>query len=244
VVARIRPRNALLAQLPAATRDRLVERAELLTLSPGAVLQEPNVRPPFAYFPEDGLASVVAVMEDGSMIEAAIVGRDGFVGAPLILGSRSATRVIWQVPGSALRVPAGTFVELARDPATAAALLAFVQAMIDQVAQVAGCNRRHSIARRAARWLLMTHDRVDGDRFLLTQEFLATMLGAGRPKVTVAAQQLQAAGLIAYRRGTVEIRDREGLERAACDCYAVLAQAYPGRAVDRSKTGGVEAAAR
>jgi CRP-like cAMP-binding protein len=244
VVARLKSRNAVLAQLPAATRDRLIEHAELLTLSPGAVLQEPNVRPSFAYFPEDGLASVVAVMEDGSMIEGAVVGRDGFVGAPLLLGERSTTRVIWQVPGSALRLPASTFLELARDQATAKGLLGFVQAMIDQIVQVAGCNRRHSLSRRAARWLLMSHDRVDGDRFVLTQEFLATMLGAGRPKVTVAAQQLQAAGLIAYRRGTVEVRDREGLEAAACDCYAVLAQVYPGRTAERSKAGGVEAAAR
>jgi CRP-like cAMP-binding protein len=100
-------------------------------------------------------------------------------------------------------------------------------AIMDQMAQVAGCNRRHIIVERAARWLLMTHDRVDGDRFLLTHEFLATMLGAGRPKVTLAAQRLQAAGLITYRRGVVTIEDRHGLERAACECYRVLARSFP-----------------
>ena len=244
MAARLRTRNALLNELPAPTRDRFIEHAELLTLNPGAVLQEPNARPPFAYFPEDGLASVVAVMEDGSMVEAASIGRDGFLGVPLLLNTRSTTRVIWQVPGAALRIPAGAFIELARDPVVTEVLLESIQDMMDQMAQVAGCNRRHSLVRRAARWLLMTHDRVDGDRFVLTQEFLATMLGAGRPKVTVAAQHLQSAGLIAYRRGTVEVRDREGLERAACDCYGILAQIYPGRATERPKLAGVDAAAR
>ncbi|MBI3751169.1 MAG: Crp/Fnr family transcriptional regulator [Chloroflexi bacterium] len=235
-------RNVVLSRLRPAVREQLLEGAELLRIVPGAVLQEPNREAPYAYFPEDGLASVVAVMEDGSMVEGVSTGLDGFVGIPLFLDTPSTTRVIWQVPGSAYRVPAEVFKRVARQDSVAIGLMGYVQAAIDQTVQVAGCNRRHSIVRRAARWLLMTHDRVEGDTFMLTQEFLATMLGAGRPKVTVAAQRLQSAGLISYRRGTVEVRDRAGLEAAACDCYAVMAQAFPGRRHDRGGAGGLEAA--
>jgi CRP-like cAMP-binding protein len=206
------------------------------------VLQEPHRFPEYAWFPEDGLASIVAVMEDGSTVEAASTGLDGFVGHPLLLGATSTTRVIWRVPGTAYRIPGDAFLGLAADGAARQLLLTYIQAALDQMAQVAGCNRRHSLVRRAARWLLMTHDRVEGDTFLLTQEFLATMLGAGRPKVTVAAQKLQATGLIAYRRGKVEIRDRAGLEDAACDCYVVLAATFPGAVAQASGAGGLEAA--
>src|SRR5439155_18129566 len=189
-----------------------------------SILQETLSAPAFAYFPEDGLGSVVAVMEDGSMVEAASVGRDGFVGASLYLGAaRSTARVIWQVPGEAYRIPAEAFLDLIAEGRFGDSLAGYLQQMQDQMTQVAGCNRRHTIERRAARWLLMTHDRVSGDQFLLTHEFLATMLGAGRPKVTIAAQKLQQAGLISYRRGVVSIRDRAGLERAACECYRVIA---------------------
>ena len=205
-----------------------MDQAELIDIPVGTILQETLAVPPFAYFPEDGLGSVVAVMEDGSMVEAASVGRDGFIGVPLLFGPvRSTGRVIWQVPGEAYRIPAMAFMDLVREGRFGLTLSSFVQQMVDQMTQVAGCNRRHTIERRAARWLLMTHDRVEGDRFLLTHEFLATMLGAGRPKVTIAAQKLQVAGLISYRRGVVTIRDRAGLERAACECYRVIATFYP-----------------
>jgi CRP-like cAMP-binding protein len=222
-------RNRLLRELPAADRDAILAKAELVPMQIGSILQEPMVPPTHAYFPEDGLGSTVAVMDDGSMVEAASVGLDGFIGMPLALGiPASSARVIWQVPGSAYRIEAGAFQELIRDGRFHTVLAIYLQQIADQMTQVAGCNRRHSIARRAARWLVMTHDRVEGDRFTLTQEFLAAMLGAGRPKVTVAAQELQRAGLITYQRGVVTVTDREGLERAACECYAVLAKAFPG----------------
>jgi CRP-like cAMP-binding protein len=222
-------RNRLLLDLAELDRQAVLDQAELVTIPVGAILQETMAAPTHVYFPEDGLASIVAVMEDGSMVEGASVGIDGFV--PLALALRATTssaRIIWQVPGAAQRIPADAFNVLMSEGRFGATLTRFVQDVADQMSQVAGCNRRHSIEKRAARWLLMTHDRVEGDRFLLTHEFLATMLGAGRPKVTVAAQRLQEAGLIAYRRGVVTVRDREGLERAACECYRVVALAFPG----------------
>jgi CRP-like cAMP-binding protein len=212
----------------------------------GTILQEALTAPAFAYFPEDGLGSIVAVMEDGSMVEAASVGRDGFIGTSMVLGqARTTARVIWQVPGEAYRMPADAFVALMEEGRFGSSLIRFIQVEMDQMTQVAGCNRRHTIERRAARWLLMTHDRVDGDEFLLTHEFLATMLGAGRPKVTLAAQKLQQAGLIAYRRGVVTVRDRAGLESAACECYRVIASAYPGTTAPEPEVGAgsTEAAA-
>jgi CRP-like cAMP-binding protein len=228
------PRNRLLRALTDIDRRAVLDRAELIEISVGSIIQETRSVPAYAYFPESGLGSIVAVMEDGTMVEAASVGIDGFIGATLFLGTaRSSSRVIWQVPGEAYRIPATDFVGLIHDGRFGSTLAGYMQQMIDQMTQVAGCNRRHTIERRAARWLLMTHDRGDGDRFLLTHEFLATMLGAGRPKVSLAAQKLQAAGLISYRRGLVTILDRAGLERAACECYAVVARAFP--AIDRRR---------
>jgi CRP-like cAMP-binding protein len=198
-------------------------------MSVGTVVQEPPRPSDHAYFPNGGLGSLVAVMDDGSMTEAAVIGIDGFVGMPLALGAtRATTRILWQVAGEAYRIPAEQFMVLVEDGRFARTLNVYMQELSDQMAQTAGCNRRHSISQRAARWLLMTGDRVDGGQFTLTQEFLALMLGVGRPKVTLAAQKLQQDGLIAYRRGVVSIRDRAGLETTACECYALLAATYPG----------------
>jgi hypothetical protein len=166
------------------------------------------------------------MMEDGSMVEGASVGVDGFVGSTLVLGvETSLTRIIWQVPGDAYRIPAAAFARLCAEGRFGTALTGYLQHVLDQTTQVAGCNRRHTIIARAARWLLTTHDRTEGDTFILTQEFLATMLGVNRPKVTLAAQRLQAAGYITYRRGRITILDRAGLESASCECYRLLGTA-------------------
>jgi CRP-like cAMP-binding protein len=223
-------RNRLLLELSVEDCDAVLARAEFVQLAVGTILQEAHNEAEFAYFPNDGLASIVALMADGSMTEGASVGRDGFIGSTLVLGTRHSTaRVIWQVPGSAYRIPAPAFLEMNEQGIFGGRLLGFLQEALDQTTQVAACNRRHTILQRAARWLLMVHDRVDGTTFMLTQEFLATMLGVGRPKVTLAAQGLQRAGLISYRRGVVSVLDRKGLEQLACECYGVLAGTYPGQ---------------
>jgi CRP-like cAMP-binding protein len=202
---------------------------QLIPIPLGETLQDPGRHPTHAYFPEQGMGSVVALLNDGEMIEAAVVGIDGFIGTSLLLGAPSATtRVTWQVAGQALRVPADDFLRIIQQDSIAP-LLGYVQELCDQTAQVAACNRRHVIRERAARWLLSVSDRIEGDRFELTHEFLATMLGAGRPKVTLAARQLQGEQLIRYRRGVVTITDRAGLGRAACECYETLAAIFPGR---------------
>jgi CRP-like cAMP-binding protein len=230
--------NRLLLQIPDQDRAAILRQAELIAPNVGDVLQEIGEVPAFGYFPESGLGSIVAVMEDGSMTEAASVGLDGFLGASLVTGTgRSSTRIVWQVPGEAHRVPAAAFRDVAGRPAVRTALLGYLQEMMDQMSQVAGCNRRHSLSARAARRLLMTDDRVIGNVFQLTHEFLATMLGADRPKVTLAARDLRERGLITYRRGVVTVLDRPGLEAAACECYEVLARAFPGRSA-----GGVGSA--
>jgi CRP-like cAMP-binding protein len=167
-------------------------------------------------------------MRDCAAVEIATVGNEGMVGLEIFLGGEHTPAAAFcQVQGRAARIAADVFRQLARDSSPfTALLLRYTQAVLTQVAQSAACNRVHSIEERCARWLLMTHDRVPGDRFELTQEFLAEMLGTRRPSVSVAASILQRAGFIRYSRGRVEIVDRAGLESAACECYAVIASEY------------------
>jgi CRP-like cAMP-binding protein len=154
----------------------------------------------------------------------------------LLLGAtKMPSRAIVQIPGSALRVSAEAFKgALRRNPAFHASLLRYTMALINQIAQNAACNRAHPIEERCARWLLMTHDRVNGsDHFPLTQDFLAQMLGVRRAGVSVAQAILQKAGLIRYTRGTIYILDRPGLEAASCVCYRIIRaefdQLFPGK---------------
>src|ERR1019366_10693117 len=148
---------------------------------------------------------------------------EGMVGLPLVLGDDMApTSVYVQVPGAGLRLAAALFkIELARSASMRAVMLRYAHAFFNQVAQSAACNHFHSLQQRCCRWLLMTHDRMQSDEFLLTQEFLAMMLGVQRTGVTGVAGALQRAGLIRYKRGNVTILDRRGLERRSCECYGV-----------------------
>jgi CRP-like cAMP-binding protein len=151
------------------------------------------------------------------------VGREGVVGLPLFLGAEATHgRAVCQVAGAAWRLPTAAFLEeAAADGPLRARLLRSTQALFQQVAQTSGCNRVHANEERCARWLLQIHDRVPGDAFRLTQEYLALMLGLARPSVTVVMGALQRAGLVAYHRGDLTILDRAGLEAAACECYAI-----------------------
>ena len=175
------------------------------------------------YFIETGVGSLVNTMEDGKAAEVGTVGNEGIVGLPIIFGDgRAPTSVYVQVPGTGLRMKASLFkAELARSMSMRAVMLRYAHAFFNQVAQSAACNQFHSIQQRCSRWMLMTHDRMQSDEFLLTQEFLAMMLGVQRTGVTAAASALQRDGLIRYRRGTVAILDRGKLERRSCECYSV-----------------------
>ena len=175
------------------------------------------------YFIETGVASLVNTMANGQAAEVGTIGSEGMVGLPLLFGDNQApTSVYIQVPGAGLRMTAAVFKrELAQSASMRVAMLRYAHAFFNQVAQSAACNRFHNIQQRTCRWMLMTHDRMQSDEFLLTQEFLAMMLGVQRTGVTAAAGGLQRAGLIRYTRGNVTILDRRGLERSSCECYAV-----------------------
>jgi CRP-like cAMP-binding protein len=180
------------------------------------------------YFPETGVASIVTVLADGTETEVATVGSEGMVGLPAFWGVEAvSTRAFWQLAGATWRLPVQALRdEKRRGDSLEGVLGRYAQAFLTQVAQSATCNARHTVAQRCSRWLLLTHDRVDGDAFDLKHEFLAQMLGVRRAGVTEAAGALQKAGLIRYGPGRLTILDRAGLEAAACECYGLVRREY------------------
>lgn len=177
-----------------------------------------------AYFPNEGMVSLVVLVNDGRSVEVGITGSEGIVGAPLAFGFESAPmRAIMQLPGKGLRVEATNLEErFSTSPNLKFLVERFVMMQQLQVAQLAACNRLHDMDQRLARWLLMCQDRIDSENLPLTHEFIAQMLGSGRPTVTIAAGVLERAGLIANTRGSVKILNRKRLEDAACECYRVI----------------------
>ena len=224
LTAGAREQNRLLRALPAESYEPLLLRLELVHHRVGDLIWEANQPIPWAVFPRTCVMSLLVPLSDAKPVEAATVGREGFVGVPLVLGSLTTTmRCISQVEGEALRLPAAELIELLEeDRALMRLLLRYTQLLHEQTAQSVACNGRHDMEQRCARWLLMTHDRVGSDRFYLTHDFLAQMLGVRRASVTVAAGRLQHAGLIRYARGHVTILDRGRLEAASCDCYRII----------------------
>lgn len=177
------------------------------------------------YFPETLVGSVVATMADGGRVEVGTVGNEGMLGLTGFLDAEAVMpQAVCQIAGTALQCPAASLREAADARPTLRHLLnRYTHAYIGQVGQMAACNRMHGIEQRCARWLLMTHDRVGrAEQFGLTQEFLAVMLGVRRAGVTVAAGQLQQAGLIRYHRGGIRVLDRAGLEAVSCECYRLV----------------------
>jgi len=176
------------------------------------------------YFPETGIISLVSRFADGMLIENGTIGYEGMAGFPLILGVEWTPSVILgEVPGTVWRLDATTFCVLRPElPVLKALLERYVVYFFAQVSQSLACNSHHNLERRCARWLLMTHDRVAGDQFLLTHEVLAQMLAVHRPAVTIAADALRTRGLIEYSRGKITVRDRAGLEGFACECYGIV----------------------
>jgi CRP-like cAMP-binding protein len=214
--------------LPAKEARVLEPHLEEHSLGTSQVLYDPNKPIEHAYFVTNGVVSLVKELDDGAIVEIATVGPEGMIGIPVVLGSETTdARAIVQVPGEALRIKGSTFKRLLKQsPKLNALLLRYTLALLNQIAQSAACNRIHSVDERCARWLLMTHDRVKDDSFLLTQEFLAQMLGVHRPTVSLAASMLQKAGYIQYARGVITVTDRKGLEAASCDCYRSINREY------------------
>jgi CRP-like cAMP-binding protein len=216
--------NKILLGLPAKEADMLLPKLEFVRLRVHQVLHEPGDTLKSAYFVDSGLVSILSVFPDGKCVEVGLVGKEGFIGLPLVAGFRTAnTRAIIQIEASAFRVDSETLVGiLQQSRALDRRLQQFSQIMAMEVTQVAACNRLHEVNERLARWLLMSADIVDSNCVPLTQEFLAHMLGTRRSSVTVAAGMLETAGLIANSRGRVDIIDRPRLEEAACDCYKIM----------------------
>jgi CRP-like cAMP-binding protein len=233
--------NRILRSLPSDEYEQLLPFLELVRLRIGQVLHEPGDEMRYVYFPNHGVLSMLTVLNSGEAVEIATVGNEGIADLSVFLGLTVATsRLINQVPGEALRLEPSAFLRLVSDcPSLRAGLGLYMVAMFTLVSQSAACNRLHSLEERCARWILMTHDRVDADTFPLTQEFLSTMLGVRRPSVSVAAGVLQKASLIAYSRGNMTVVNRAGLESSACECYQIITEQFqrlPGR--DTQREGG------
>jgi CRP-like cAMP-binding protein len=223
-----RGRNFILAAVPHAEWERMRARMELLEMQVKDMVYDRNQPIRHVYFPLDCVLSMISQMDDEAAVEVATIGREGMAGLPVFLGAVSSPNtVVAQVPGTLLRMTSENLREvLMGDGVLHRQLHRYIQATMVQLSQNVACNRLHTTEERAARWLLMTADRVGGLRFPLTQEFLAQMLGVRRATVSLTAGLLHNAGLISYRRGIITITDRAGLEEAACDCYAIVRQEF------------------
>lgn len=222
-------RNRILSAIPEDEFIALRPLLEPVEMPQYKIFYEQGMKIDHAYFPNEGMVSLVVLVNDGRSVEVGITGNDGVVGAPLAFGFESAPmRAIMQVPGKGLRIPSTMLEEVFPSAADLKGRIEhFVMRQQLQVAQLAACNRLHDMDQRLARWLLMCQDRVDSENIPLTHEFLAQMLGSGRPTVTIAAGVLERAGLICNTRGSVRILNRKRLEDAACECYRVI-QNYNG----------------
>jgi CRP-like cAMP-binding protein len=197
---------------------------EPVKLAYGQVLYEPTGLIRHVYFPIDCLVSLLTAVDNGRVLEVGMVGNEGMVGMPMVLGiGESAVRALVQGGGTAMRMPASRFrVEFNKNIPLQRALFRYTHLLMAQVSQTAACNRFHEAEGRLARWLLMTADRLHADEFLLTHEFLAHMLGVRRVGVTKAAEGLRRKKLIVYSRGHITILDRKNLEQTACVCYRIV----------------------
>jgi CRP-like cAMP-binding protein len=233
--------NRLLAALPAEDYRRVLPLLKPAPLKLKRVLYKPGDVVDEVYFPGGGFVSVVTVLANGDMVEVATIGKEGMVGVSAMTpGYREPPLTMVQMEtDSCLRMPAAAFRrEMDRRGAMFEIVSGFTQALMGATMQSTACNAIHSIEQRLARWLLMAHDRVGADSFPLTQEFVAMMLGAARPTVTIVAGALQRAGLITYKRGRVVIVNRKGLEKAACECYRATT-----RLLERIPSGAPRASA-
>jgi CRP-like cAMP-binding protein len=218
-------RNEILTALPPADLEPLRPQLSRVTLVSGQLLHERGSIIDDVFFMEEGVASLTADTMDNGAVEVGLIGWEGLVGVSVLLDPKAVAinRAFIQVPGAGFRMRAAVLREaVERSPSVRDCCLRYVHFTMMQTAQWAACNARHALVERLARWLLLTHDRVDGDYLPLTQEFLSLMLGVRRAGVSVAANTLQAAGLIEQARGRIKILDRAGLEAAACDCYGII----------------------
>ncbi|HVE78890.1 MAG TPA: Crp/Fnr family transcriptional regulator [Gemmatimonadaceae bacterium] len=235
--------NKLLAALPDAAYEALRPSLERVRLQLKEVLFDVDQPIAYAYFPETSLVSVLGLARDGAAVETATIGREGVVGLPLLFGTdRTPAQAFCQIQGDAVRVEAGAFCRLLEEQNALRAILGrYAQALFTLVAQSSACNRLHPARQRCARWLLLTHDRIDRDELALTHQFLSQMLGVRRATVSEVAGELQADGVIECSYGKITVRDRARLEHASCECYGVIrhefARLLDGRVLDHPLAG-------
>ena len=219
------PSNALLAALSRVDHGRLARQMELVDVTREQTIFDADVPQRRVLFPVDCIVSLQTLLSDGSADEIAIVGNDGAVGIAMAMGKSSAPRRAlvrhagraWQIGADCLRE------ETRRNGETQLVLMRYAQALLNQIAQTAVCNRHHTLGQQLCRWLLMTLDRLPSNQLTVTQEQIANMLGVRREGVTEAAGKLQRSGAIRYRRGRIEVLDRAKLEGASCECYRAAA---------------------
>jgi CRP-like cAMP-binding protein len=221
-----RCRNLLLATLTDEQYDAIAPRLHTVQLKTKQVLFERNRPPQYVYFPCGAVLSILAYMVNGAAVEVGTVGNEGFLGIEVLAGGELCTETaVCQVEGNTLRMAVNDFREaIAGDTPLRRVTQRYMLMYLSLVSQSVACNRLHTIEERFARWILMTHDRVEGDHFYLTQEFIADMLGVHRPSVSLVASAFQQAGFIRYSRGRMSILNRQGLEEVACECYGIVSE--------------------
>jgi CRP-like cAMP-binding protein len=231
--------NQLLGALEAASHKRIAPHLEGIDLKLGAVVCEAGGHLKHAYFPQGSVLSLLTVLENGSAIETTNIGREGAFGLFAAMYSRvSFNRCIVQLEGRMVRCPIELLQsEFKNSEHVRNLFVSYSETQLSQVQQTVACNAMHTTEERMCRWLLMMHDRAEGAPLTYTHEFLAHILGANRKSVTLAAQSMQNAGLISYRRGTMQVLNRKALERASCECYEIVRERFdaflkpPGTAV-------------
>lgn len=214
----------MLAALPSDVYERLRPSLEPVSLPLGSVIYEANEAPQYVYFPRNAIVSLLYTMENGTSAEMGVVGCDGVVGIAVFMGGvTTPNRAIVQSAGDAFRLESQLFRdEFSRIGELHRLLLLYTQSLLTQMSQTAVCNRLHTVDQQLCRWLLLSHDRLPSDELIMTQELIANMLGVRREGVSVAANRLQAAGLIHYARGHITIVNRPGIETQVCECYEVV----------------------
>jgi CRP-like cAMP-binding protein len=220
--------NQLLAAFDASSRRRVEPHLEPVDLKLKTVICEAGAPVKHVYFPEGGVLSLLTVMRDGVAVETANIGREGAFGTLAAMSTRTSfNQCLVQLEGPMRRCPVEVIhEEFKTNEAVRDLLVAYSETLISQIQQTAGCNSLHRIEARMARWLLMMVDRAHGRDLAYTHEFLAQIMGANRTSVTLAAQSMQRAGLISYRRGRMQVVDRKGMEKLSCECYSVIKRRF------------------
>ena len=232
-------RNFLLAALSDDDFERINPKLKPVSFKLGEVLYESGEKLDYVYFPTTAIVSLLYIMENGTTAEIGVVGNDGILGVSLFMGGETTTsRAVIQSAGNAVRMKAIDMkTEFALGGRFQALLLRYTQALMTQISQTAVCNRLHSIEQQLCRWLLLSHDRLNSDKLVMTHDLISNMLGVRREGITLAARKLAARKLITNSRGTMTVLDRQGLENAVCECYAVVNDEYNrllGRGISRT----------